>query len=411
MRIASGGARARPCTPRAAGVAVLVSAVSGSAGLWPAGAGAEEAAAPSASLSSHPAAEGFFIASPDGQDRLRVGLNAIYKLEPRTLNGDWQNRDAIYAVRPFVSGTVIRQWIRFLTEAELAQNPPYLLYSYLELRPRAEIGFRIGQQDTPISRHENFGVMRTLLPETDVVAEYFWTGRDKGITAFGALADERVDYYAGVYGGSPLRQFTTLAGNYVLEARATVNPMGRMPESEFAYALAGAPSDTRVSFTLQGYYGKVEDATENFNPNTFNFQPAATGMTDRKGAGGADVWLLAGPVSAYAEAYWRRTDPAGAAAYQSVGAWGQVGVRILPGRLDAAVRTSWANPSTALVGDRFLGGEAQLACYVAAPRLIVKLRYGISDQRSPGSAALGAVTLPAVAGRTQVGTLQVNLAL
>ena len=86
-------------------------------------------------------------------------------------------------------------------------------------------------------------------------------------------------------------------------------------------------------------------------------------------------------------------------------------MRILPRRLDAAVRASWADPSTTLGGDRFLGGEAQVACYVAAPALIVKLRYGISDQRSPGSAALGAVTLPATAGRTQVATLQANLSL
>ena len=401
----------RSCSPRATGVAVLVSAVSGSAGFWPAAASAEQTAAPSALIGGYGPADGFFVASPDGENRLRAGLNAIYKLEPRTLNGEWQNRDAIYAARPFLSGTVFRRWIRFLTEAELAQNPPYLLYSYLEVRPRAEIGVRIGQQDTLISRHENFGVMQALFPETDVVAEYFWTGRDKGITVFGALADERVDYYAGIYGGSPLRQFTTLAGNYVLEARATVNPMGRMPESEFAYALADAQAAPRVSFTLQGYYGKVEDATENFNPNTFNFQPMATGMTDREGAGGLDVWVLAGPVSAFSEAYWRRTDPAAGPAYQSIGAWGQIGLRVLPRQLDAAIRASWANPSTALGGDRFLGGEIQVAWYVAAPALIVKLRYGVSDQRSPGSAALGAVTLPAAVGRTQVGTLQVNLAL
>lgn len=395
---ARGGIRAGALTPRATGFAVLVLVICGGAGVCAAAAGTE----------------GFVISSPDGQSSLRVGLDAIYKLEPRIRNGDWQNRDAIYAARPYLSGTVFRDWIHYLTETELAQNPPYLLYSWLELRPRKEIGFRIGQQDTLISRHENFGVMRVLFPETDAVSEYFWTGRDKGITMLGSLASELIDYYAGVYGGSPLRQFTTLAGNYVAAARVTVNPMGRMLDSEFAYALASEPSSSsgpRVSFTLQGYYGKVQDATENFNANTFNFQPMATGMTNREGAGGVDVWLLAGPVSAYSEAYWRRTDPAGGPAYDSVGAWGQVGVRILPRRLDAALRASWANPSTDLADDRFLGGDAQVALYVAAPQLIFKLRYGISDQHSPGSAALGAVTLPATAGRTQVATLQVNLAL
>ena len=132
MRVASGGARAQARTPRATGVLALASAISGSAGFSPAAAGAE----------------GFVISSPEGQNSLRVGLDAIYKLEPRSLNGDWQDRDAIYAARPFLSGTVFRDWIRFLTEAELAQNPPYLLYSYLEVRPRAEFGFRIGQQNS-----------------------------------------------------------------------------------------------------------------------------------------------------------------------------------------------------------------------------------------------------------------------
>ena len=387
----------------------------GTTGLWPAAAGADEGSTPpaatSASIGGRRTDEGFFIASPGGQNRLRVGLDAIYKFEPRIQNGDWQNRDAIYAARPYLSGHVIRPWIRFLTETELAQNPPYLLYSYLDVRPRREIGVRIGQQDTLISRHENFGVMKVLFPETDTVSEYFWTGRDKGITVSGTLGGDLLDYFAGVYGGSPLRQFTTIAGNYVVEARATVNPLGRMPDSEFAYALAGAPSETRFSFTLQGYYGKVQDATENFNANTFNFQASATGMTDREGSGGLDVWLLAGPVSAYTEAYWRRIDPAGASAYQSIGAWGQVGVRLLPQLLDVAIRVSWANPSVDLDDDRFVSGEAQLAWYGVAPWLIVKLRYGIGDQQSPGSAALGAVTLPATAGRTQVATLQVNLAL
>ncbi len=418
VSLRGGGAQARPVTRGVVGVAVLVSALSGRAGFAPAAAGAEETAAPPAlqakpseSTAGYSPDKGFFLASQDGETRLRVGLDAIYKFEPRIRNGDWQNREAIYAARPFLGGTVFRRWIRFLTEAELAQNPPYLLYSYLEVRPCTEVGVRIGQQDTLISRHENFGVMRTLLPETDVVAEYFWTGRDKGITVFGALADERVDYYAGVYGGSPLRQFTTLAGNYVLEGRATINPRGRMPDSEFAYALAAAPPPWRISFTVQGYYGKVQDATENFNANTFNFVPMASGVTDRRGAAGVDAWLLAGPVSAFSEAYWRRTDPAGGSGYTSIGAWGQVGVRLLPRHLDAAVRVSWANPSTDLAGDRLLAGEAQVAWYAAAPMVIVKLRYGIGDQESPGSAALGDVALPATVGRTQVATLQVNLAL
>jgi len=69
---------------------VLVSAVSGSPGFGPATAGAEETAAPSALqtapsplMAAHSPTEGFFLASPDGETRLRIGLDAIYRFDPR----------------------------------------------------------------------------------------------------------------------------------------------------------------------------------------------------------------------------------------------------------------------------------------------------------------------------------------
>jgi hypothetical protein len=134
-------------------------------------------------------------------------------------------------------------------------------------------------------------------------------------------------------------------------------------------------------------------------------------MTTTQGTAGADAGLQSGHVMFFAEGYARRTTPPMGAAYTSIGAWGQLGVLLLPRRLDAAVRASWANPSLDLSKDRLLMGEAQMAWYVHAPTLIVKLRYGYSDQQSPGMTALGAVTLPATAGHLQIITLQLNLAL
>jgi hypothetical protein len=358
-----------------------------------------------------PAPERFTLESPDGAYRLKLGLDTAYKFEPRFVNGQSQNRDTIYAVRPSLRGNAVRPWLRFLLEVELAQNPPYLLYSHLEIRPIPAFGIRVGQQNTPFSRHENRGFTRILFPDTDAVAEYFWTGRDKGLTAFGDLGSDRVDYEAGIYAGSPLRQFTTVAGNYVLEGRLAVNPLGKPSDTEFAYALGSDPAPSRLSVAVQGYYGRVQTASENFNPNTFKFDVAPSGVTTREAAGGADLIFESRRVVLLAEAYARRTTPEAAATYTSLGAWGQIGVLLLPRALDLALRASWANPSTAIDGARFLSGEAQIAWYVSAPVLIVKLRYGLGDQQSPGTAQLGGVDLPARAGRLQIVTLQVNLAL
>lgn len=379
--------------------------------VWAANARAEGDPAQSvqAVVGGYDPGHGFVFGAPGGDDTLRVGLQAAYRVEPTFLDGKSQDRTAILSARPSVGGSFVRPWITFLTTAELADNPPYLLYSYLDVKPISAFGVRVGQQDTPFSRHENFGLYRVLFPETGPVAGYFWSGRDKGVTAYGSLP-VGLDYYAGLYAGSPLRQYTTIAGNYVIEGRVTANPMGKMGDAEFAYVLGDSPLPTRISFTLQGYGGKIQSSTQNFDPDSFLFTNTATGMTTTEKTGGADVFLQSSRVMVLAEGYVRRTTPSdGSASYTSLGAWGQVSVLLVRRWLDFAVQGGWTNPSTSLSNDRFLGGEGQVTYYVKAPTLILKLRYAYADQQTPGTTALGSVTLPGTAGRTQLITLQVNL--
>ena len=76
--------------------------------------------------------------------------------------------------------------------------------------------------------------------------------------------------------------------------------------------------------------------------------------------------------------------------YTSVGAWGQIGILLIPRNLDLGFRVNWLNPSTDLANDRFISGEVQLAYYVShSPNLVVKLRYGFGNQQTPGMDALG----------------------
>jgi hypothetical protein len=354
--------------------------------------------------------DGFVIVSLDHRYKLRVGLVAGYKLEPIYRDGSARDRSAFFVVRPYLAGNLLAPWIKFKTSLELAANPPYLLDSYIDVAPWRALGIRVGQQKTPFSRHKNRADEEILFPDFDPVASYFWTGRDKGLTVLGSLADRRFDYAAGVYGGSPLRQFVTVAGNYLVEARATLSPLGPVGETEYPYIMEDDPAGLRPSFSLGGYYGKVQSAVENFDPSAFSFTAMPSGSTQKGGALGADVLLQARHFAAIAEGYWRRAGPEGSA-FTSVGFWGQLGVLVVPHTFDLGVRISWANPSTTLADDRLIAGEVQLAYYVHAPNLVLKLRYGNGDQHSPGMTALGPVTLPVAAGHTQLVTLQFNLAL
>jgi hypothetical protein len=359
------------------------------------------------------AGEGFILRSSDDAYRLRIGLQSAFKFEPLYQDGQAQDRRAFFVLRPIFAGSLYKPWIRFWTSLELVGNPPFLLDAYVELQPVQEFGVRVGQQYTLISRHEQFGPQQILFPEWSPVAEYFWTGRDKGVTAWGMVADSHLEYYAGLYSGSPLRQFTSIQGNYVVEGRLSWNPLGAPGSTEFPY-ISDEASPLRPSVSIQGYYGKVQLAEENFNPSTFRFDPKATGTTRKQACGVADVWLQGRWFAFLAEGYGRRTDPDEAIAgdaYTSVGVWGQLGVLLVPRTLDLAVRGNWLDPSTELSGDRFISGEIQLAYYVThSPNLVVKARYGYGDQNSPGEEALGPVPLFTRAGKIHIGTLQLNLA-
>ena len=382
----------------------------------PPASGAASSAPPAEAKPANPPAgyipgKGFVIQSPDLNYKMRIGLVAGYKFEPTYADGAWQQRNTFFVLRPFLGGNFFRDWIHFWTSFEFAANPPYLLDSYVELAPSKLFTLRIGQQWTPFDRHEYFGPQEILFPEWAPVSEYFWSGRDKGFTALGTLA-EQLDYYLGVYSGTPLRQYNALPGNYVLEARFTWNPLGPTATTEFPYIVSEGPVPFRVSGTLQGYYGKIQSATENFNPSTFRFETEATGETNRQTAAGADFWLQTAWLYFYAEGFVRRTEPSMSARYTSVGAWAQAGVPLVAQTLDIATRFNWLDASIDLGDDDFYSIEGQLAYYVShSPGLVVKLRYAAGHQSSPGMAALGDVPLITTPGWTQLGTLQLNLAL
>jgi hypothetical protein len=350
----------------------------------------------------------------DESYKLRIGLQTGIKAEAIYRDNEFQDRSPFFVVRPLITGNLFKPWIQFWTSMELARNPPYLLDSYVDIVPWKEFGIRAGQQFTPFSRHEYYGPQQLLFPEWAPVAEYFWSGRDKGITALGVLGGGFVEYWAGFYGGSPLRQFTTIAGNYVLEGRITVNPTGSpVGATEYPYIVGkDGPAPFGFSFNLNGYYGKIQSAVENFNPTSFSFVAMPSGETTKDGTLGADVFIQASRFVFFTEAYWRRTNPEGndIPDYTSVGIWGQAGYMLVDNLLDVAARVNWLDPSDDLSNDTFWSVEGEFNYYISAPNLVLKLRYGYGHQETPGEDELGPVALAITPGKTHIVTLQLNLA-
>ncbi|MCP3161773.1 porin [Myxococcus qinghaiensis] len=354
---------------------------------------------------------GFHLQSEDGNYLLGIGLQAGYKFEPVFLDGDAESRTAFSFLRPILRGNIFRPWIRFWTSLELADPPLYLLDSLVEIQPIDAVGIRAGQQYTPLSRHESWGPQQILFPEFATIANYYWTGRDKGATIFGTM--EHLEYYVGLYGGSPLRSIRSEPGKYQFNARATFSPMGKPGYGELPYIMSGdkEPPPLNVSFTLQGAGGDVMQVKENFNPEAGVFQILRTGER-RFITGGVDLFIQARRFSFFGEAYLSRMDPKDSPArnFSSFGAWVQADYVFYKKVLDAGVRLSYLNPSFDLDDDLLYIAEAQLAWFVNAPHLAFKLRYQIAHQQAAAGAEAAAVVIAKDPGTSQLITLQLNLA-
>jgi len=374
-----------------------------------------EAAAPAVAKPSgwDPEDGGFHLRSPDGQYRLRFGLQAAYKIEPVWIEGDNKTRSSFAFLRPIMEGSLFRKWIRFWTSLDLNSNPPYVLDSYVEVQPVDAAGVRAGQFWTPISRHEQYGPQQLLFAEWSLVADYFWPGRDKGVMAFGTPFDSKFEYYAGVFSGSPLRTNKSIPGNWEVMARFAFNPLGPAGGSnEFPYIVkpGAAPAPFRWSLAVQGWTGKVQSGVENFNPSTFRFDFAPSGEITKTLAGGVDMFIQGSHFSFLAEGYMRRIEYEGSPRFTGIGGFGQLGVMIIPHFMDIAGRVNWLDPSMDLSNDRFWSLEAQTAFYISSSQhLVLKARYGYGHQESPG-ADQGKVPLPVGStGPIHLATLQMNV--
>lgn len=355
---------------------------------------------------------GFVLRSSDEAFKLRLRLQSAIRASVR-INGKAQLANPFMTLRPVLEGNLYKKWIRFWTSLELAANPVYLLDSYVEIEPVPEFGIRAGQQWTIFSRHEAiYGPGQLLLPEWSPVADYFWPGRDKGITLYGATAEGKIDYSLGAYMGSPLRSFQPIRGNYQLMARFGVSPNGPVG-SEYAYAEPGTPDEFRYAIGVNAVTSKVDQGAENFNPSTFKFEVTPTGETKLYNMVGADVLIQTPVLMASAEGYMRRTDPhAPGPDFTSIGGFAQAGVLVYKHDVDLVARFNWVDVNYDADHDTAIAIEGGGNYYIHAPWVIFRLRYAYGSQRTPtegvGATSSGGAPLIISPGTVHVITAQIN---
>ena len=354
---------------------------------------------------------GFVIQSPDLNFRMRIGLVGGYKFEPDLCRRRVAAAQHLLRAAPLSGRQLLPDWIHFWTSFEFAANPPYLLDSYVEFAPSKLFTLRVGQQWTPFDRHEYFGPQGDPVPRVGARQRVLLVGPRQGLHRAGhagraaRLLPGRLFRHAAASVQRAAGQLRARGALHLEPARS--HGRDRVP----VHRLRGARAVPRVG-DAAGLLRQGAERDGELQPVDVPLRNRGDRRNDAPGRGrrgllAAEAWLYF-----YVDGFVRRTEPSMAARYTSVGAWGQVGVPLVPKTLDIATRFNWLDASIDVGDDDFYSIEGQLAYYVSHTQgLVVKLRYAAGHQSSPGVAALGDVPLITTPGWTQLGTLQLNIAL
>ena len=165
-------------------------------------AGSTPAAAQQAPLPAAGWNDGFFLQTPDGENRLQIG--AVVQTDGRFSVDDplpITNTFTMRKVRASFQGRIGR-YFDFRVMPELAGSV-VLLDGYFDIRFSPKLRLRSGKDKTPIGYELLIGDPALVLPERSLVSQLV-PNRDVGFQAQGDLAGGRLLYSGGIFNGNPV---------------------------------------------------------------------------------------------------------------------------------------------------------------------------------------------------------------
>lgn len=278
----------------------------------------------------------------------------------------------VLMVRPTLRVKALNDTVRLFVQPELGTSSPKLLDFELTWQPRPELGLRVGQFLTPMTR--SFLTPVPILQWTDFnrVNAKFRADRDTGAMIFGATKNGKLDYWLGGFNGNGIdkggNDDTTMMGI----ARVAVNPVRPMPYDETPSLKGAVPFG--IAIAVNGIADRahptkvVTDATG--AQTTVNL-PQETRLT-----GGGDIAIHYKTFTFLAEGYTKMIDPDGSGTRTfSYGAFAQAGVFPIPKRLELAVRGGFMDPNRSKDKDTESNIEGLITGYFVGNHLKVGARY------------------------------------
>jgi hypothetical protein len=283
-------------------------------------------------------------------------------------------RDATMGVRlarPMIRGNLGFTWLHYFVQAELAGEAPRLLDADISAQPLPELGVHVGQFVTPFAREFPAPPGALLLTEFAPSNVFFRNNRDTGVMLTGGLWGSRLEWWAAALNGNGIDKPGNDNAQLEYIGRINANVIGKHPPTENPQ-LGGR--GRALAFGVNASHDDTERTATLANGST---QKLGSSDVNKLGVDGA-LWL--GALSVQTEIYALRRTRAGALPASARGGFAQMGLFVVPQKVEVAVRGDLLAPDTSKSADRELA--AGLNLYLAKEHLKLQLRYANRDARS-----------------------------
>lgn len=274
--------------------------------------------------------------------------------------------------RPVLRGKLLRPWIQYFIQPELAGRSATLLDAEITIQPHPAIGVRVGQFLTPFSREFLVPPFRLLFPDFAPSNVFFRDNRDLGAMVFGMPADGHLEYYAGVFNGNGINQVPG-GGRIMAIARLAANLRGKPVYSETPQFDDTQP---QVSIGINGTYGRHDLPLDAGGPPTVPAEVAPYATV------GLDLALSRGACVLQTEGYARWQQLSGGATVWAAGGYLHGGCFVYRRYLQLAARGDVIDANVVTSAVIKSQAEALFVYYVRGNHLKLLLRYAYGNTRS-----------------------------
>jgi phosphate-selective porin OprO and OprP len=239
-----------------------------------------------------------------------------------------------------------------------------------------------GQFKAPTSRQQLTSSGSQMFVDRSLADGYFNLGRDRGVMAKGAFADNMVEYMASVFNGNGENR-NNQEDKHLCAVRIDVNPLGRFPMDEPSFNEKKPLLNIGASFATQILVAADQD---NVNSNLLTNGVGLNALDFAAIGPEIDLWTATANIhfkylglSAAAEYYFANIDPDDASGWDADGYYIQAGYQIVPETFELSVRYSAVDSTDSQALTRFDRSESQVAAgyYYVKHRAKIQADYTV----------------------------------